>query len=120
MMAFLLSIILLSAFIFGFRFSIELIVDAFPEMGGLFYGNGAAIAIFALSLITSLPFFYTLPIAIIVGIFFAKVWYSVALHYLALEGVWLIFNAIITILFGTTIVAFFRVSKWFGNRDNVQ
>ena len=54
-MAFLLSIILLSAFIFGFQFSIELIVDAFPGMRGLFSGNGAAIAIFALSIVMSLP-----------------------------------------------------------------
>ncbi len=119
-MGYVLGIILLLTVIFGFRFSIELIVDAFPGMRGLFSGNGAAIAIFALSLVMSLPLLITVPMAIIVGIFFAKVWYAVVLQYLALEGVWFIFNAIITILFGTTIVAFSGVSKWFGNRDNVQ
>jgi|GEM_PF-2274332 len=119
-MGYVLGIILLLTVIFGFRFSIELIVDTFPGMRSLFSGNGAAIAIFALSLVMSLPLLITVPMAIIVGIFFAKVWYAVVLQYLALEGVWFVFTALITLIFGVAPFAIGGASEWLRKRNNIQ
>lgn len=112
MIYFLLYIVLLTAIILGFRFSIGLIIDAFPSMSYLFQNNGTAISLFIFSFIMRFPLFFMVPIAIIAGIFFAKVWYSVLFQYLALEGIWFVFSALITIFFGSTVFSLFKISDF--------
>ncbi len=103
-MGFLIYIVMMLAVITGFHYSIDLIVNTFPSTYHLFLHNGIAIGIFALSLITGIPFILGTILALIIGAFSSGDWYAIAVQYLALELVWFLLSALFTAVVGGTAV----------------
>ncbi len=101
----LLPFIMIIAVILGFHFSIDLIIHAFPSTHDLFSNNYIAYAIFGFAVFLGCPWFICIPIALVLGLIFADVWYAPLIQFVALEFVFYLFSAVVTFVIGGTIIA---------------
>ena len=84
----------------GLHFLAAILTSIIPSTDFLFHDNKIALIIFSLSLFCGFPVFICLPIALIAGVFFAKIWYVPALQYITLEIMLAVLSLVATLIFG--------------------